>query len=95
MVFETYFCIDLQLQTFNTGPELDKSTSFPPTYINAWLSAEFLTFGITEVVVWIEGGVQCRNQVEECFGWNRVTQIALALHRPKTLTVSTKHNHYT
>lgn len=81
--------------TLNIQTELDKNTSFFPTYINAWLSAEFLTFGIAKVVVGIEGGIQCRNQVEECFGRNCVTQIALALHRPKTLTVSTKYNHYT
>ena len=62
------------------------------THINAWFLAEFLTLCITEVVVRIKGGVQGRYQVKEGLGGNRVTEVALALHRAKTLAVrSTKY----
>ena len=63
------------------------------THIDAWFLAEFLALCITEVVVWIKGGVQGRNQVKERLGGNRVTEVALALHRAKTLAVrSTKYS---
>ena len=63
------------------------------THIDAWFLAEFLTLCITEVVVRIKGGVQGRYQVKERLGGNRVTEVALALHRAKTLAVrSTKYS---
>ncbi len=48
-------------------------------YLWTGLPTELITLGIAEVIVWVEGSIQRGDEVKQCLGRYRVTEITLAL----------------